>query len=342
MIDQRTFTFPFEDEDWGSKFLMGSLFYLISPFLLFVPLIIPQGYALRVWRDAVAGLPPRLPRWDDWEEMGIRGLVYYAIAFLYSLPLLVVWAIVIAVTVGGVLVLVWVSEGVEGGGVSVAVPGVVTLFLVVIGGLMAVVALAISFFIGLLLSVAISRYLETGRFGAAFEFGAVWRAMRANLGGLAIAWAVLLVMGLLLGTLVGQLNAIPCCGSFFAYLLMMPIAFYLSLVQARLMGQVYHQAQLRLSSVPAVSIAGPPAEPAPVVPETVEETVEQPAVVPIETLELSTRVLRVLHGADITTVGQILERLAEGDAVLLSIRGVGVKALGEIKAQLVAWGFLDF
>jgi len=144
--------------------------------------------------------------------------------------------------------------------------------------------------------------------------------MRANLGGLVIAWAVLLAMGLLLGTLVGQLNAIPCCGSFFAYLLMMPIAFYLSLVQARLMGQVYHEARLRLSSVPAVSIAGPPSGPAPVV--------------PIETLELSTRVLRVLHGADITTVEQILERLAEGDAGLLSIRGVGVKALGEIKAQL--------
>jgi DNA-directed RNA polymerase alpha subunit len=121
---------------------------------------------------------------------------------------------------------------------------------------------------------------------------------------------------------------------------MSPVAFYLSLVQARLMGQVYHQAQRRLSSVPAVSEA-PPAEPEPVVSEVAEERKEEPAIVLIETLELSTRVVRVLQGAGITTVGQVLERLAEGDAALLSIRGVGVKALEEIKAKLAIHGFLD-
>lgn len=338
MLEQRTLTFPFEDEDWGNKFLVGSLFYLISPFLLFVPLIIPQGYALRVWRDAVAGLPPRLSEWDNWEEMGVRGLAYYAITFLYSLPLWIVWAAVVAVAVGGALALTWVTEGVE---MSGFVSGIVTLLLAGSVGLGAVLALAVSLLIGLLLPLAIGRYAESGRFGTAFEFGAVWRAMRANLGGLVVAWAVLLVMSLLLGTLVGQLSAIPCCGSFFVYLLMAPVMFYMSLVQARLMGQVYFEAQRRLSGVL-------PTDQEAVAPESVEKVIEEPAEdivrddsVPVETLELSARVQRVLRDAGLITVGQVLERLAEGEETLLSIQGLGAKSLDEIKAQLAAHGFLD-
>lgn len=356
MLEQKTFTFPFEDKDWGNKFLMGSLFYLISPFLLFVPLIIVRGYVLRVWRDAIAGLPPRLPEWEDWEEMGIQGVVYYALTFLYSLPLWVAWAVVMVVAVGGALGLAWVVEGVEGGGASDIVP-VVGALLLTAGILLAVVlALAVSLFIGLLTSVAIGRYLETGRFGAAFEFGAVWRAMRANLGGLVVAWVALLVMGLLWGTFVGFLNAIPCCGSLLVYVCMAPIMFYMSLVQARLMGQVYHEAQRRLTGAPAVSVEKLPAERGPVALEPVEKLAEEPAVQPaaepaedvsvddsasIETLGLSARVQRVLHDAGLTTVGQVLERLAEGEEALLSIRGLGAKSLDEIKAQLTAHGFLD-
>lgn len=349
MLEQRAFTFPFEDEDWASKFLIGSLFYLISPFLLFVPLIILQGYALRVWRDAVADLPPRLPEWDDWEEMGIQGLVYYVVTFLYSLPLWIVWAVFIALAVGGVLVLTWVTEGLEA---SAGVVGVVTLLLTVGFGLMVALTLAISLLVGLLLPLAVSRYVETGRFDAAFEFGAVWRAMRANLGGLVVAWMVILAINMVLGTLVSLLSTVLCCIPFIGYVLMAPVMFYMSLVQARLMGQVYHEAQRRLTSAPAAFEEVLPAGREPVAPESIEEAgaeeAEEPAEdtardesVPIETLALSARLQRVLRDAGLTTVGHLLECLAQGDEALLSIRGVGVKSLGEIKAQLAAHGFLD-
>lgn len=341
MIDQRTFTFPFEDKDWGNKFLIGSLLYLVAPFLLGVPLIIPQGYALRVWRDAVAGLSPRLPAWDNWEEMGLQGLAYYVVIFLYSLPLWLLGAVAVAVAVGGALALSPVVSDLEAGRVSAIWPVVMALLLAVGVALMALVALVLCCLIGLLFPMAVSRYVETGRFGAAFEFGAVWQAMRANLGGLVVACVVILVIGLTLGSVVSLGSTILCWLPFAGYLLMSPVMFYLSLMQARLMGQVYYDAQRRLSSILAVSVEAPPAELVPVVPEPVEEVVEVPASVPIETLELSTRVLRALRGAGIITVGQVLERLAEGDAALLSIRGVGVKALEEVKVQLAARGFLD-
>lgn len=327
MLEQRTFTFPFEDEDWGNKFLVGSLFYLLAPFLLFIPLIIPQGYALRVWRDAVAGLPPRLPEWDQWDDMGVRGLAYYAITFVYSLPLWIMWAFVAAVAGGGVLALVWASEGMESGDASTILSVVLALFFVIGVGMAIIIALALSFFIVLLLTVALGRYLENSRFGAAFEFGAVWRTMRANAGGLVMAWGVLLITSLLLTVFVGQLNAIPCLGPLLVYLLMSPIMFYVSLVQARVMGLAYHEAQCRLGAAPS-------SEPEP------EEQIAQPPVA-LEALELSTRVQRLLRDAGLSTVEQVLERLAHGDEQLLDIQGLGPRSLEEIKAQLAAHGFLD-
>lgn len=358
MLEQQTFTFPFKDEDWVGKFLVGSLLYLISPMLLFVPLIVPQGYALRVWREAIAGLPPRLPEWDEWAEMGIHGLIYYVITTLYSLPLLIAWLAVFVVGFGGVVLLAWAADSVERGDASALGPGVAVLFLVVGVGLAAILALVASLLIGLWLPMAVSRYLETGRLGAAFEFGAVWRAMKANLEGLLVAWLVLLAIGTGLGVIVGQLGAIPCCGPVLVYLLMMPFSFYLSLVQARLMGRVHHEALRRLAGAPSVAVEALPVDQAPAVPELVEEIqdelLEEPAAggpdevlasavdvqVPIETLGLSARLQRILHDAGLDTVGQVLERLAEGEAALLSVRGLGPRSLEEIKDQLAAHGFV--
>jgi hypothetical protein len=336
MIDQKAFTFPFEDEEWANKFLIGSLFYLVAPFLLGVPLIIPQGYALRIWRDAVAGRSPRLPAWDNWEDMGLQGLAYYVVILVYSLPLWLLGAVAVVVAVGGALALASVATEFEAGGASAAWPGAIALFLAAGIGLIILLGLVLCSLTGLLFPTAVSRYVETGRFGAAFELGTVWRAMLANLGGLAVAWLVILVMSLMLSSVASLGSTMLCWIPFASYLLISPAAFYLSLVRARLMGQVYHQAQRRLSSAPTVSVEAPPTEPVLVAPEPVDETG-----VPIETLELSTRVVRALHGAGITAVGQVLERLAEGDAALLSIQGVGVKALEEIKAQLAIHGFLD-
>jgi hypothetical protein len=346
MIDQRTFTFPFEDEDWSSKFLVGSLLYLIAPFLFGVPLLVLQGYALHIWRDAAAGRPPRLPAWDDWGEMGLRGLAYYAIILLYSLPLWLLGMVAVVISVGGGLALASMATGLETGDASAGWVTLAALMLAVGLGMLALVGLVVGVFIGLLSPVAVSRYVKAGRLDAAFEFGAVWRAVRANLGGLVVARIIVLIVSLALGSIVGTVGAIPCFGGFFVYLFMAPVGFYLSLVRARLMGQAYHEAQRRLSGAPTASVETPPAEAMVAVSQPVEKRLEtaakEPTVeLPLETLELPARVLHVLHGSGFTTVGQVLEQLARGDAALLSIRGLGDKALAEIKAQLAAHGYLD-
>ncbi len=56
--------------------------------------------------------------------------------------------------------------------------------------------------------------------------------------------------------------------------------------------------------------------------------------VPIEQLNLSPRVMQHIIAAGVLSVGQLLERRVRGDEGLLSIEGVGSKALGEIKTAL--------
>jgi N utilization substance protein A len=56
--------------------------------------------------------------------------------------------------------------------------------------------------------------------------------------------------------------------------------------------------------------------------------------IPVEQLGLSPRVMQHIIGAGVLSVGQLMERRVDGDEGLLSIEGVGSKALAEIKASL--------
>jgi large subunit ribosomal protein L31 len=62
---------------------------------------------------------------------------------------------------------------------------------------------------------------------------------------------------------------------------------------------------------------------------------------PIEKLDLNTRILNVLDSAEITKVGQILEMMEEkGDEALTDIKGFGLRTLADIKKSLRARGFV--
>jgi len=60
---------------------------------------------------------------------------------------------------------------------------------------------------------------------------------------------------------------------------------------------------------------------------------------PIADLELSTRAADALKKAGITTVGQLLARLKEGDSALLAISGFGQSSLTTVKKKLRGLGY---
>ena len=57
---------------------------------------------------------------------------------------------------------------------------------------------------------------------------------------------------------------------------------------------------------------------------------------PLEAIGLSARVLEALQQAGFETTGEVSLLLAEGDATLLAVEGIGPKGLAEIKAALGA------
>ena len=61
---------------------------------------------------------------------------------------------------------------------------------------------------------------------------------------------------------------------------------------------------------------------------------------PVMELDLSSRAKKVLVGAGMTTVGDVLTRLAEGDETLTDLGGFGLKSLATLKKRLRARGFV--
>ncbi len=62
---------------------------------------------------------------------------------------------------------------------------------------------------------------------------------------------------------------------------------------------------------------------------------------PLAKMGLGARVLRPLEEAGLSTAGDLMKRLAEGDDGLLALSGIGPKSVDEIKQRLESLGLLD-
>ncbi|HVN53419.1 MAG TPA: DNA-directed RNA polymerase subunit alpha C-terminal domain-containing protein [Anaerolineaceae bacterium] len=60
---------------------------------------------------------------------------------------------------------------------------------------------------------------------------------------------------------------------------------------------------------------------------------------PISELNLGTRATEALNKAGITTIGQVIDSLSQGEAGLLKIEGFGRKSLIDLKKQLRVQGY---
>jgi len=74
--------------------------------------------------------------------------------------------------------------------------------------------------------------------------------------------------------------------------------------------------------------------------EVIKET-SKPTNLTVDGMDLGTRATKALQDADITTVGDVLELLNQGEDALLALPGIGQKALIDIKRYLRAEGLID-
>ncbi len=217
----RSFKFMFEDESWITRILIGGILGLI-PIVNFVV----YGYQLEVIKNVSQDQDLPLPDWDDFGGKFIKGLMVAIASFIYSLPLIILWAayFVLGLLIGGG------AASTGSNDVSGAAGGVFFFCSIAIGCIAFLYSIIVY---GFVLIPGIMRYAEEEEFGAFFKFGENLRVATSNLGSYIVMLLVIMVAGLAAGIVGG----IACgIGIFFT-------GFWATLVSGHLLGQYWKESK---------------------------------------------------------------------------------------------------
>lgn len=190
-VDWQLFRFPFDDEHWKNKAVVGALLGMFA-FIVW-PLYLPLwGFGVRVMRQTVKGEPPTLPEWDEWGELFGDGLRFFVVSFVYGIPAWLPMCCGMAFLVLGFLPGAAMGAAAQEaqspelaafGFGSMIVANVVGYALLGIGGILGLL-------LGFFSLVAQTRWVALGSLNSAFEFGEVWRLMRGGINNFLLAFAV--------------------------------------------------------------------------------------------------------------------------------------------------------
>lgn len=200
----KAFTFFTEDPDWITKFAIGAVIVLISPFLLGIPFILLVGYQLAQTRLVMQGQNNRLPGWDDIGQLFMDGLNVTIALLVYSAPALLLFCL------GFAAFFIPVSASTTTGS-SDELIGALAGVSVGIWFLMLCLVILVSLAVAVVTPALNIQYVRNGTLGSLFRFGEIWRITRENLGDIVLAWLALLVANLVLQLVIG-VSAITICG----------------------------------------------------------------------------------------------------------------------------------
>lgn len=207
----RAINFPFDDDEWWVKILIGALVMLPGLILPFIPL----GYQIYVARQVIRGKPRPLPGASEIGQVLTDGLIAFIALLVYFLPLTILGCCL-------TMMAAVLGESDVGGFLFLCLTLCLSAFLI-----------PYTLIASALYLMGMIRYGETGNFSAFIKIGDLWVDVRAHLGPLVLLW--LSLMGLSLAASIGFVVVmITCVG--------VPIlAFYLYVVSGHLIGQVGQQ-----------------------------------------------------------------------------------------------------
>ncbi len=157
------------------KVLVGGLFVLAS--FVIIGMFFIFGYVARLVRNVIQGSPNPLPEWDDLGVYFSEGLKLFAVGIVYTLPLIIVVAIIV------------VPAAMLSAGDSEAAKTLGGLSAGCVWCLMFPISLAFAFW----MPAALLMVIVTGEFSAGFDFSRIWRFIRANIGNYLLAFVAWLV-----------------------------------------------------------------------------------------------------------------------------------------------------
>lgn len=203
----KAFTFPFDDEDWVKKLIIGAVL-LIIPIVNFITI----GYMIRTMRNVAEGRAKPLPEWDQWGDDFMKGLLVAVAGFIYALPIILVNGITA------------ILGAVAGSANSDGVQGVIALCTTVLSCLSALWGLVVGVFI----PAAVVKYAQEGEFGSFFKFSEILQWIRDNAKNYIIALLVIIVARIL-----ASLGVIACgIGILFTM-------FWATVIMGHILGQVW-------------------------------------------------------------------------------------------------------
>jgi hypothetical protein len=207
----RAFLFFFEDPEWVPKLAVGTLFTLLSPF--FIGAILVTGYAVMLARRVREDRVPRLPQWDDLQELFLEGLRGLAVTLAHKLPLVLLGVLVVLALAGGI----YLGREAE----EFMFLGLPALF----GGFVAVFVLALAILV--YLPAAMVRLLQTDRVVGAFDIMANVDFIRTHLTRYSLG-----LLAIVLAGLVSQLGIFVFCIGIF------PASFWSMCVMGYVVGEL--------------------------------------------------------------------------------------------------------
>jgi hypothetical protein len=204
----RCLGFFFQDPNWVQKLLVGSLFTILSLFL--IGGIFIAGYAARLVRRAARGEPYPLPEWDDLGGMFVEGVAVVGAYFIHILP-------VAAAFIALIVPLALLEES------GREPPPAALLVVVPLVMLVFVLLLAVAFYF----TAAFTRLAIEERFAAAFEVSDNLAFLRRNVGNFLMA-----VVAFLVSNFIAQFGILLFCAG------ILPATFWSQAVGAYAMGEV--------------------------------------------------------------------------------------------------------
>jgi hypothetical protein len=225
---EKSFRFPFEDNQWLSKLGLGALITIV-PILNFAW----SGYLVDIIRNVMNNAAEPLPSWDDLGNKFSEGLILFAAGLVYALPILILMGLPLSMLAFSGLLsgnrnMEDIARVITGAG-GVLFSGLLCVFVLY--------ALALSVIYPAILVL----FSREGTFASCFKLREAFDLISRNAGPFFTAWGLSLVGGFGVGLVIGIFNLIvgwiPCIGWIVSLVLSLGSGVYIAAVYAHLFGQ---------------------------------------------------------------------------------------------------------
>lgn len=180
---ERAVSYPFKDQNWIVKTLIGTIVNII-PIVNFIG----AGYRLRSIKAVLAGQESAMPEWDNWGDDFVKGLISIIGGLVFAIPYIVVACCQQIIT--AVL---------DSATVSTLISCCLFIPYIVYGLL-----------ITPMYSLAVVDYARTDNFNAFLDFGGLWKRIQTNTSDTAMFLIFTVVIGI--GTAIAFGLTIWLCG----------------------------------------------------------------------------------------------------------------------------------